>query len=388
MKKLQWGLVGGGRGSQIGPAHRLGAAIDGRFSLVAGALDADPQEGKNFGIELGLSEARSYGDWKEMLSNETKKHERLDLITIATPNSTHFEITKAFLEAGFNVFCEKPMTMTIEEGEAILSISKKMGKLCAVNYGYSGFSLVRQMKSMVKNDQIGKIRLIKAEFAHGHHADAADEDNPRIRWRYDPNQAGVSAVMADCGIHALHMACFVSGEEVIEVSADFVSTISSRQLEDDAMVNFRMTGGVTGRLWSSAIAIGRQHGLTLQIFGEKGGLSWCQERPNQLYFMPLGGRLQVLERGDTSLSSIATAASRVTIGHSEGMPLAFANLYVDIANKLEDDEAVQKKFEERPLYPDAEDGLRSIAAVHAAEASSKEMGKWMPAVPFSLKPVV
>jgi predicted dehydrogenase len=180
------------------------------------------------------------------------------------------------------------------------------------------------------------------------------------------------------------MACFVSGEEVLEVSADFVSTITSRKLEDDAMVNFRMTGGIVGRLWSSAIALGRQHGLTIQVFGESGGLRWAQEQPNQLFFTKLGGRTQIIERGDTGLSSMAQGASRVTIGHSEGMPLAFANIYVDIAKALSsgiDDTGTTLK----PIYPNAEDGLRSIAAVHAAQASSLEMGKWMPAVPLSLK---
>ena len=382
MRQLLWGLIGGGRGSQIGPAHRLGATIDGQFSFVAGALDLDPDEGRKFAKELGLSKSRSYGDWREMLAQESKKDRKLDLITIATPNSTHFEIAKACLESGFNVFCEKPMTMTIEEAEIILALSKKMKKICAVNYGYSGFSLVREMKSMVDEGVIGKVRLVKAEFAHGHHADEANSENPRVRWRYDPSQAGVSAVLADCGIHALHMACFVCGQEVLEVSADFVSTIPTRLLEDDAMVNFRMTGGVVGRLWSSAIAIGRQHGLTLQIFGEKGGLRWSQEQPNQLYYMPLGGRAQIIERGEQNLSYIARAASRVAIGHSEGMPLAFANLYLDIASELRTFKGVVGGT---ALFPSAEDGLRSIAAIHAAEASSSQMGKWMPAVPFSLK---
>jgi predicted dehydrogenase len=180
------------------------------------------------------------------------------------------------------------------------------------------------------------------------------------------------------------MACFVSGEEVLEVSADFVSTIPSRELEDDAMVNFRMTGGVVGRLWSSAIALGRQHGLTIQVFGEKGGLCWVQEQPNQLYFTALGERTQIIERGESNLSPMAQATSRVTIGHSEGMPLAFANIYVDIAKAIA---SSPDEFYEtvKPIYPNAEDGLRSIAAVHAAQASSVEMGKWMPAVPLSLK---
>ena len=384
MVKFCWGLIGGGRGSQIGPAHRLGATVDGNFKFVAGALDANADEGRKFALELGLEGNRAYGNWKEMLTHEINRTDKLDLVTVATPNSTHFEISKAFLEAGFNILCEKPMTTNIEEGEALLSIAKKSNRICAVNYGYSGFSLVREMKSMISDGVIGKIRLIKTEFAHGHHADEADSDNPRVRWRYDPAQAGVSAVMADCGIHALHMACFVSGEEVLEISADFVSTIPSRELEDDAMVNFRMTGGVVGRLWSSAIALGRQHGLTIQVFGEKGGLRWAQEQPNQLYFTALGGRTQIIERGDSSLSLMAQATSRVTIGHSEGMPLAFANIYVDIAKALSSNKANTSKAV-KPIYPNAEDGLRSIAAVHAAKASSEEMGKWMPAVPLSLR---
>ena len=384
MTKFRWGLVGGGRGSQIGPAHRLGATVDGNFEFVAGALDANADEGRKFSLELGLDKNRAYGDWKEMLTHEINQTDKLDLVTIATPNSTHFEISKAFLEAGFNILCEKPMTMNIEEGEALLAVAKKANKICAVNYGYSGFSLVREMKNMIRMGAIGKIRLIKAEFAHGHHADEADAENPRVRWRYDPAQAGVSAVMADCGIHALHMACFVSGEEVLEVSADFVSTISSRKLEDDAMVNFRMTGGIVGRLWSSAIALGRQHGLTIQVFGESGGLRWAQEQPNQLFFTELGGRTQIIERGDSGLSSMAQGASRVTIGHSEGMPLAFANIYVDIAKALSSGIHDTGKAL-KPIYPNAEDGLRSIAAVHAAQVSSQEMGKWMPAVPLSLK---
>ena len=164
-----------------------------------------------------------------------------------------------------------------------MKIAEKTGQICAVNYGYSGYSLVRHMRAMVARGDLGKVRLVKAEFAHGHHADAADADNPRVRWRYDPAQAGVSAQFADCGIHALHMASFVIGQEAEKLSADTVSCLAGRVLEDDAMVNLRFDGGAVGRLWTSSIAIGRQHGLTIQVFGEKGGLRWAQEHPNQLY---------------------------------------------------------------------------------------------------------
>ena len=380
MTKLKWGMIGGGEGSQIGPAHRLGSGLDGLFEFTAGALDHRPEYGIDYGQRLGLGD-RAYGGWEDMLAGEKAREDRVDLVTVATPNSTHFEITKSFLESGFNVLCEKPMTMTVEEGEAIVEIAKKTGNICAVNYGYSGYSLVRHMKAMIARGDIGKVRLVNTEFAHGHHADATDADNPRVRWRYDPAQAGVSAQFADCGIHAMHMASFVTGQEVTKLSADTVSCIDVRTLEDDAMVNFRMDGGAVGRLWTSSIAIGRQHGLGIQVFGETGGLRWSQEQPNQLFYMPLNERLQIIERGESNLSPEADRATRVTIGHAEGMPLAFANIYTDLA------EAISARKEGRVmdaaanLYPKAEDGLRSMAAVFAVAESGKADGKWLDARP-------
>jgi predicted dehydrogenase len=381
MGKLNWGLIGGGEGSQIGPAHRLAAGLDGAFDFVAGALDHRAEEGRAFGQRLGLTADRAYGDWREMLEGERGRADRVDLVTVATPNATHFEITKAFLEGGFHVLVEKPMTLTVAEGEELVGLARETGRICAVNYGYSGYALVRQMRAMVAAGDLGRVRMVVAEFAHGHHADAGDADNPRVRWRYDPAQAGVSAQFADCGIHALHMASFVIGQEVERLSADTVSCIESRVLEDDAQVNLRFDGGAVGRLWTSSIALGRQHGLTLQVFGEKGGLRWAQEQPNQLYWMPLGGRLEVIERGGPGLSPEATRASRVTVGHAEGMPLAFGNIYADLA------EAIRARAEGRAidpaadLYPRAEDGLRSMAAVFAVAESGKAEGAWVEARP-------
>ena len=381
MTKLNWGMIGGGEGSQIGPAHRLGAGLDGAFDFVAGALDHRPDMGRDYGQRLGLAPDRAYGDWREMLGGERDRADRIDLVTVATPNATHFEITKEFLAAGFHVLCEKPMTMTVAEGEEIVKLARDTGTICAVNYGYSGYSLVRHMRAMVARGDLGAIRLVKAEFAHGHHADAADAENPRVRWRYDPAQAGVSAQFADCGIHALHMASFVTGQEVTRLSADCVSCIASRELEDDAMVNFRMDGGAVGRLWTSSIALGRQHGLTLQVFGEKGGLRWSQEQPNQLYWMPLGARLQVIERGEGGLSPEADRTSRVTVGHAEGMPLAFANIYTDLAEAITARKEGRAMDPAASLYPRAEDGLRSMAAVFAVAASGKADGQWLDARP-------
>ena len=381
MKRLNWGMIGGGKGSQIGPAHRIAAGLDGYFSFAAGALDADAAAGKAFAVELGVAEDRAYGNWREMLAGERGRKDRIDLVTVATPNSTHYEISKAFLEAGINVLCEKPMTVTEAEAEDLVLTARRTRTICAVNYGYTGYALVRHMRAMVARGDIGKVRLVVAEFAHGHHANAADADNPRVRWRYDPAQAGVSAQFADCGIHALHMASFVTGQEVARLSSAFASCLPSRVLEDDAMVNFRMDRGAVGRLWTSSVAIGRQHGLTIQVFGETGGLRWAQEQPNQLYFMPLGQRLQVIERGEGGLSPEADRASRVTVGHAEGMPLAFGNIYRDLGESLLARAEGRSPDPAVTLFPTAEDGLRSIAAIHAAVGSAKAEGAWVDARP-------
>ena len=373
MKKLNWGMIGGGEGSQIGPAHRLGAQADGNFTLAAGALDHDAERGCAYAQSLGVAADRAYGDWREMLAGESGRDDRVDLVTVATPNSTHFEITKSFLEAGFNVLCEKPMTMTVEEGEEIVKIAAKSGKTCAVNYCYSAYPMVREMRHMVRSGEVGKVRLIVTNFSHGHHGDATDADNPRVRWRYDPAMAGVSGQFADCGIHALHMASFIADNQVVSLSADFASTISSRELEDDAMVNFRLEGGTVGRLWTSSVAIGRQHGFDVQVFGETGGMRWASEQPNQVYYTPVGGRTQIMEKGDDSLSDEAGRLSRVAIAHPEGFPLAVANIYVDLAATI--------RGETRDGLPTAEDGLRSMAAVHQAVESAKNDGAWVDARP-------
>jgi predicted dehydrogenase len=248
-----------------------------------------------------------------------------------------------------------------------------VGRVCAVNYCYSAYPMVRQARAMVAAGEIGAVRLVVTSFSHGHHGNAADADNPRVRWRYDPAQAGISGQFADCGIHALHMASFVCGDEVERLSADFASTIPSRALEDDAMVNFRMSKGTVGRLWTSSVAIGRQHGFDIQVFGETGGLRWASEQPNQLIYTPLGGRTQIMEKGEGGLCEDARRLSRVAIAHPEGFPMAVANIYCDLADTI--------RGTPREGLPLAEAGLRSMAAVEAAVASARDSGAWVDARP-------
>ena len=373
MKHIGWGMIGGGEGSQIGFAHRAASGIDGLFLFAAGALDVNPGRAKEFGRRLGLAPDRAYGDWKEMLAGERKRDDRVSLVTVATPNATHFEISKSFLEEGFHVLCEKPMTLTIEEGKALVEVAKRTGQVCAVNYGYSGYPMVRHMRAMVARGDLGKVRVAMAEFAGGFMADTADADNPRVRWRFDPAQAGVSAVTLDAGIHALHLACYVTSQKVKSVSADFANGIAGRQLEDDSLIAFRMEQGAIGRLWSSGLAIGRTHGLALQVFGEKGGLRWTQEQPNQLYWTELNKPTMILERGASNLSPEAERANRITVGHAEGMVMAFGNIYRDLADIITSHTTGEKPNPLAQSLPRAEDGLHSIEIVHAAARSARNL---------------
>ena len=378
MTMLRWGMVGGGEGSQIGPAHRLAARLDGLFRFEAGALDHVAERGRDFGARLGLRPERAYGDWREMLEGERERgDDRLDLVTVATPNNTHRAIALAFLRAGFDVLLEKPMTTTVAEGEELVAAAREAGRILAVNYGYTGYPLVRHMRAMVARGDLGRIRLVVAEFAHGHHANEAEADNPRIRWRYDPAQMGISAQFADCGIHAAHMARFVLGSPIERVSADFVSGIASRTLEDDAQANLRFANGAAGRLWTSAIAAGHMHGLRIEVFGDRGGMAWAQEQPNQLHFTPVGGRTTIIERGEAGLSPEHDRATRVTIGHAEGMTLAFANIYADLAEQITARKLEREADPAAMLAPTAEEGLESVRLIAAAVESAGNDGAWV-----------
>ena len=373
---LSWGLIGGGAGSQIGDAHRFAARLDGLYRLAAGALDIDPERGKAFARDLGIAEERAYGTWQEMLEREAARPDPLDLVTVATPNATHFEITRAFLERGFHVLCEKPLTTTPEEAGTLAALAAERRRILAVNFGYSGYAMARQARAMVQAGELGRIRLVVAEFAHGSHGDAADADNPRIRWRYDPQQAGVSSVLADAGIHALHLASYVTGQSVTSVSADFVSCVAGRELEDDALLSLRYDGGAVGRLWTSAVAIGQAHGLNIRVFGEKGGLRWHQEAPNQLHWTPLGASTRILERGAEGLSPEAARASRITVGHPEGLVAAFGNLYRDLQDAI----LAARQGEASPWLaglPLAEAGVETVRVIHAAAESAGRAGAWV-----------
>ena len=374
---MNWGLIGGGDGSQIGFTHRAGACLQRGFRFAAGALDVHPEQARRFGKSLGLDPERAYGSWQDMLDGEMARKDKCALVTIATPNATHFAIAKAFLEAGFHILCEKPLTLTTIEARQLVQTAQQAKRICAVNYGYSGYSMVRQMRDMVRVGELGAIRVVFAEFAGGFMADAADADNPRVRWRFDPKQAGMAAVSFDCGIHALHLACYVTGKNICSVSSDFASGIKNRELEDDNFSAFRLEDGTIGRLWTSGLAIGRTHGLALQVFGEKGGLRWAQENPNQLYWTPLNKPTQILERGSAELSPAAERASNIAIGHPEGFVAAVGNIYRDLYDVISAEKAGVSPDPLSLSYPRVEDGCHSIEVVEAMVASAHANGNWV-----------
>ncbi len=362
-------MVGGGLGSQIGEPHRIAARMDGLFALDAAALDLVPARGRAYARELGVAPARAYGDWQAMLAGEGARDERLQLVTVATPNSTHFEIARALMRGGFNVFCEKPLTVSVEQAVKLARTADETGRLLAVNFCYSGYPMMRQARAMVEAGELGHIRVVVAEFAHGHHADAAAADNPRSRWRYDPAQAGNSAVMADCGIHALHLATYVTGQPVRALSADFASCVPGRVLEDDALLALEFDGGARGRLWTSAVAVGQMHGLTLRVFGERGGLRWAQEQPDQLYWTPLGQATRIVERGGAGAMGPALAASRVAGGHPQGFVSAISTLYRDLHAVITGDEQAGA------WLPGVAAGVHMVKAVAAAARSAAAGGQ-------------
>ena len=246
-RRLRLGMFGGGRGSLIGDSHRIAARIDARWELVAGAFDIDPERGRTFGIELGLDPLRSYGSWQQMLASETEREDRPDLIAVVTPNASHFAISRAVLEGGFHLLCEKPLTTAVEDARELVRLAAAKQRIGSTMYGYSGYPLVRQMRAMVAAGELGGLRVIQAEFAHGGHAGPVELTNPALAWRYDPAVVGPSSCLADAGSHALHMACFVSGQQICDVAALFTSHGAGRQLEDDAHLHLRFSAAPSAR---------------------------------------------------------------------------------------------------------------------------------------------
>jgi predicted dehydrogenase len=369
---LRLGMVGGGEGAYIGNIHRISARLDGAFQLVAGAFDIDAARGRRFAETQGIESSRAYDDFKAMIAGEQARLDKIDVVAICTPNHTHFPIAKAFLEAGFDVICEKPLTTTLEDAEALEKVVADTGRFMGVTYTYSGYPMVHQARAMIEAGELGKIRVVQAEYPLEWMATAIEtEGNAQAAWRTDPKKSGRGGSIGDIGTHAYHLAGFVTGLKVEALSADVAKFVEGRVLDDNAHVMIRYEGGARGLLWSSQVALGNSNGVRLRAFGEKGGLAWFQEQPNELVFSPLFGRTQTIKRGADDLSEAAKVRTRTPPGHPEGYLEAFANLYSGFA------EAIRARREGREPtaigrnIPTVHDGLKGVAFVDAVIDSSE-----------------
>ena len=380
---LRYGMVGGGDTSQIGDSHRVALQRDGYYDLLAGVFDINPQDGRKFGAELGLDPERVYTDYREMAKAESAREDGIQVVGVMTPNSTHFAIAKTFLEAGIHLILEKPITTTVEDALDLIQLARKHNVLCASMYGYSGYPMVRQARAMVENGELGDINVVQTEFAHGNCATAVEQQSEGAAWRNDPKISGQTFVLGDIGTHALHLATFITGLQLKEVSADRQSFVSGRVLEDNAHVLLRFdkpeksSQSAAGYLWASGVAVGHRHGLGIRIFGTKGGLEWRQEHPNQLHFSPLGQTPRILELDSPELYPCAQRLLRVNPGQPEGYFEAFTNVYADFAENIM---AKMAGHEADPLsqdFPKLEDGLAGIQFLEACVESSANNGSWV-----------
>nr|MDQ3399135.1 Gfo/Idh/MocA family oxidoreductase [Deinococcota bacterium] len=329
-KKLKMGMVGGGRDAFIGAVHRKAAAMDGEIDFVAGALSSSPEKSKASGQDLGLADERNYGSWEEMLEGESGRPEgeRIDFVSVVTPNHLHFPVAHAFAEAGFNVICDKPLVHTSEQAQRLIEAVERTGIVFAVTYNYTGYPMVKEARQMVREGKLGEIRKVIVEYNQGWLvAKLEDTGSKQAEWRTDPARSGVAGAIGDIGSHAENLAATVTGLEIAEICADLTTFVPGRQLDDDGNLLLRFGGGAKGVLIASQISAGEENGLRLRVYGEKGGLEWHQETPTELLVKLSGEPMQVRRPNNPYLSDAAQNASRIPAGHPEAFLEAFANVY-------------------------------------------------------------
>ena len=377
MRKLRYGMVGGGRDAFIGAVHRKVMALDGMYELVAGALSSNPEKAILSGQDLGL--ARNYGTWQEMLESELAlpANQRIDVVSIVTPNHVHYPVAKAFAAAGIHVICDKPLVHTSEQAEDLIKTVQESGVIFAVTYNYTGYPMVKQAREMVRSGQLGQIRKVIVEYNQGWLATKLEESGQKqADWRTDPARSGAAGCIGDIGSHAENLMATVTGLELESICADLTTFVEGRQLDDDGNLLMRFQGGAKGVMIASQIQIGGENDVRLRVFGTQGGIEWHQENPNYLEYNPLGAPRQILTRGSDYLCAAAQKASRIPAGHPEAFLEAFANVYVGAA------EAIHAKLENRALsalegdYPTLEDGARGVKFIERTVQSANSNQKW------------
>jgi predicted dehydrogenase len=376
-RKLRFGMIGGGIGAFIGPVHRMAATLDGKAQIVAGAFSSDPAKSKKSGEALYLDASRVYGTYQEMAEKEAKMSadKRLDFVSIVTPNSSHLPVAKTFLEAGFNVVCDKPMTTSLDEAKELKKIVDKTKKVFVLTHNYTGYPMVKQARWMVRGGQLGKINKIVVEYPQGWLSGRLEGQSGAIGvWRMDPAKAGGTCSIGDIGTHAENLARYITGLEIEELCADLTSFIPGNKLDDDGNMLIHYKGGARGILFVSQISTGEENGLRIRLYGPKAGMEWRQEDPNYLIVKDIGGCSTTYSKGNGNLCKEAQAAGRLPCGHPDGFIEAFANVY------REGYKAIEAEVEGNPVpeadFPNVNDGVMGLAFIETVLESSRSSGKW------------
>ena len=376
MEKIKLGMVGGGEGAFIGEVHRIAARMDERFQLCAGALCSDPERSLKSALDLGLPEDRSYSDYKEMAISESQRDDGINFVSIVTPNHLHHPIAKAFLEVGINVICDKPMTMNTEEAQELIDISESSDLIFAVTYNYSGYPLIREAREIIKKGDLGSIRIIKVEYIQDWLTEPIENTGQKqASWRVDPKKSGIGGSIGDIGTHAFHLAHFVTQQLPNKISADLSCFVEGRELDDNAHILMRYESGAKGMIWSSQVAPGNENNLKIQIYGEKGGLIWQQENPNELILNLLNQPSRRLTRGSSFVGDQSARLTRIPAGHPEGYLEGFANIYREVADEFSA-KISGKPISKDILYPTSKEGLYGVSFIEAAIESNSKDSVW------------
>lgn len=372
-RRLRLAVIGGGPGSFIGTMHRQAARLDDRYELVAAALSSDPERARLAGQGIGIPLDRCYPSGQALIDAEAQRADGAEVIAIMTPNDSHYAFAMQALERGMDVICDKPMTNTLAQAQALHARVEATGHVFCLTHNYTGYPLVRQAKAMVMAGELGEIRLVQVEYVQGGRAKAGPARRP---WKDDPARSGPSLVLGDIGTHAHNLLCFMTNLSVSEVAADVGCVVPDRVAHDYAGAMLRMSNGARGSFWVTQAAAGVENSLRIRISGSLGSLEWQQEHPQVLQFKPLGAPAQVRTPNGPGTLPLAARSSRIVAGHPEGFHEAFANLYTDAADAIAARRSGQVPDPLSLFFPNAHDGLQGLRFVTAAMASSANQGTW------------
>ena len=375
--RIRLGMVGGGQGAFIGAVHRLAARMDDHYDFVAGALSADPAKAKASGEELGLAADRIYSDFHEMAKAEAGRKDGIEAVSIVTPNHLHVPAAKAFIEAGIHVICDKPLGISLKEAKSLEAmLAKRKDIVFAFTHNYSAYPMIRQAKAMVAAGELGGIRVVQAEYPQDWLTTPLEKTGQKqAAWRTDPKRSGAGGSVGDIGTHAHQLACFVSGLNVDELSAELSTFVKGRKVDDNVQAMLRFKGGARGGLWASQVAPGNENGMKLRVYGEKAGLEWKQEDPNYLWYTPYGEPKRLITRGGAGANAAAARVTRVPPGHPEGYLEGFANIYTEVALAIKA-RRDKKKPGKDMQFPGIADGVAGMAFIEACVKSSARNGRW------------